>query len=377
MRQSVSSLRYSSVFLIAIGFLAACSDPASHASPASAPTPEVGVYTIAASTVAYVSELPGRTTDFRQAEIRPQVSGILQKRLFTEGQQVTAGEVLYQIDAATYEAALATAEANVSRANVTAGNAKRRLARLEGLLSTQVVSQQDVDDAKAALLQAEADVKAALAQRQSAQINLNYTQIKAPISGQIGRSTVTEGALVTANQSAVLATIRQLDPIYVDLTQSSSELLQLRRQFPQAQHQVVPVSLQLEDQSVYGLRGELQFSEASVDPSTGMVTLRAVFPNPNGELLPGMFVRASLAQAEQPDTVLVPQVAVIRTPKGGASVMVVSADATVAVRPVTLGRTHQSYWVVESGLTPGEQVIVAGVQKVKPGMTVNAVAVQE
>ena len=376
MRQSILFLRNSSLFVIALWLLSGCSDPTVQAA-ATPPTPEVGVYQIQASTVAYTSELPGRTTDFRQAEIRPQVSGILQKRLFTEGQQVKAGEVLYQIDPATYEAALATTDANVSRAQVTVTNAKLRLSRLQGLLSTQVVSQQDVDDANATVMQAEADVKAALAQRQTAQINLNYTKIKAPISGQIGRSMVTEGALLTANQSEVLATIRQLDPIYVDLTQSGSELLQLRRQFPEAQHQPVAVSLQLDDGSVYTQPGELQFSEASVDPSTGMITLRAVFPNPQGELLPGMFVRATLAQAEQANALLVPQAAVIRTPKGGANVMVVKADGTVESRPVTLGRIHQQYWVAESGISAGEQVIVAGLQKVQPGMQVKTVPVQE
>lgn len=375
MRQSRLFLRNSSFLVMVLWVLSGCSEPAAEA--AAPMVPEVGVYQIQASTVVYNSELPGRTTDFRQAEIRPQVSGILQKRLFTEGQQVQAGEVLYQIDPATYEAVLATAEANLNRAQVTLTNAKLRLSRLQGLLNTQVVSQQDVDDANVTVLQADADVKAALAQRQTAQINLNYTKIKAPIAGQIGRSMVTEGALLTANQSEVLATIRQLDPIYVDLTQSSNELLQLRRQFPDAQHQPVAVSLQLEDGSVYAAQGQLQFSEASVDPSTGMITLRAVFPNPQGELLPGMFVRATLAQAEQANALLIPQAAVMRTPKGGANVLVVKADGKVESRPVALGRSHQQFWVAESGISEGEQVIVAGIQKVQPGMQVKAVPVQE
>lgn len=376
MRQCSLFLRNSSFLVIVLWVLSGCSEPAAQATAAPM-APEVGVYQIKASTVAYTSELPGRTTDFRQAEIRPQVSGILQKRLFTEGQQVQAGDVLYQIDPATYEAVLATAEANLNRAQVTLSNAKLRLSRLKGLLSTQVVSQQDVDDANATVLQAEADVKAALAQRQTAQINLNYTKIKAPIAGQIGRSMVTEGALLTANQSEVLATIRQLDPIYVDLTQSSSELLQLRRQFPEAQHQPVAVSLQLDDGSVYAAQGQLQFSEASVDPSTGMITLRAVFPNSQGELLPGMFVRATLAQAEQADALLVPQAAVMRTPKGGANVLVVNRDGKVELRQIVLGRSYQQFWIAESGISAGEQVIVAGLQKVQPGIQVKAVLVQE
>ncbi|MCT8124939.1 efflux RND transporter periplasmic adaptor subunit [Alishewanella sp. BS5-314] len=376
MRQFQVILRNSSVFVILIGLLTGCSEPAPQALTAPG-LPEVGVYQVQSQSLTQVTELPGRTTDFRQAEIRPQVSGILQKRHFTEGQQVAAGEPLYQIDPAPYQAALATAEANLSRAQAAATNAEQRLKRLQGLLASQVVSQQDVDDARATLLQAAAEVQAATAQRQVAQINLNYTRITAPIAGQIGRSLVTEGALLTANQSEVLATIRQLEPIYVDLTQSSSELLQLRRQIQQDGQQIVSVSLELEDGSQYPAQGELQFSEASVDPSTGMVTLRAVFPNPDGLLLPGMFVRASLAQAGQTNAVLVPQAAVKRLPKGATQVLVVNNQQQVEARQVTLGRSYQHYWVVQEGVTAGEQVIVAGLQKVQPGAQVKAVVVQE
>ncbi|EIW88118.1 multidrug resistance protein [Alishewanella agri BL06] len=376
MQQFQVILRKSSVFAILIGLLSGCSEPAPQAQAAPG-LPEVGVYQIQSQSLALVTELPGRTTDFRQAEIRPQVSGILQKRHFTEGQQVTAGELLYQIDPAPYQAALATAEANLSRAQAAATNAEQRLKRLQGLIASQVVSQQDVDDARATLLQAEAEVQAAAAQRQVARINLDYTRISAPIAGQIGRSMVTEGALLTANQGEVLATIRQLDPIYVDLTQSSSELLQLRRQLTGTQQQAVSVKLALEDGSQYPAAGELQFSEASVDPSTGMVTLRAVFPNPDRLLLPGMFVRASLAQAEQSNVVLVPQAAVQRLPKGATQVLVVNNEQQVEARQITLGRSYQQYWVVQDGLAAGERVIVAGLQKVQPGAQVNAVAVQE
>lgn len=376
MRQFQVILRNSSVFVILIGLLTGCSEPAPQALAAPG-LPEVGVYQVQSQSLTQVTELPGRTTDFRQAEIRPQVSGILQKRHFTEGQQVAAGELLYQIDPAPYQAALATAEANLSRAQAAATNAEQRLKRLQGLLASQVVSQQDVDDARATLLQAAAEVQAATAQRQVAQINLNYTRITAPIAGQIGRSLVTEGALLTANQSEVLATIRQLEPIYVDLTQSSSELLQLRRQIQHDGQQIVSVSLELEDGSQYPAQGELQFSEASVDPSTGMVTLRAVFPNPDGLLLPGMFVRASLAQAGQTNAVLVPQAAVKRLPKGATQVLVVNNQQQVEARQVTLGRSYQQYWVVQEGLAAGEQVIVAGLQKVQPGAQVKAVVVQE
>ena len=376
MQQFQVILRKSSVFAILIGLLSGCSEPAPQAQAAPG-LPEVGVYQIQSQSLALVTELPGRTTDFRQAEIRPQVSGILQKRHFTEGQQVSAGELLYQIDPAPYQAAVATAEANLSRAQAAATNAEQRLKRLQGLIASQVVSQQDVDDARANLLQAEAEVQAAAAQRQAARINLDYTRITAPIAGQIGRSMVTEGALLTANQGEVLATIRQLDPIYVDLTQSSSELLQLRRQLTGTQQQAVSVRLILEDGSQYPATGELQFSEASVDPSTGMVTLRAVFPNPDRLLLPGMFVRASLAQAEQANVVLVPQAAVQRLPKGATQVLVVNNQQQVEARQITLGRSYQQYWVVQDGLAAGERVIVAGLQKVQPGAQVNAVAVQE
>ena len=376
MQQFQVILRKSSVFAILIGLLSGCSEPAPQAQAAPG-LPEVGVYQIQSQSLALVTELPGRTTDFRQAEIRPQVSGILQKRHFTEGQQVNAGELLYQIDPAPYQAALATAEANLSRAQAAATNAEQRLKRLQGLIASQVVSQQDVDDARATVLQAEAEVQAAAAQRQAARINLDYTRITAPIAGQIGRSMVTEGALLTANQGEVLATIRQLDPIYVDLTQSSSELLQLRRQLTGTQQQAVSVKLALEDGSQYPAAGELQFSEASVDPSTGMVTLRAVFPNPDRLLLPGMFVRASLAQAEQSNVVLVPQAAVQRLPKGATQVLVVNNEQQVEARQITLGRSYQQYWVVQDGLAAGERVIVAGLQKVQPSAQVNAVVVQE
>ena len=376
MRQFQVILRNSSVFVILIGLLTGCSEPAPQALAAPG-LPEVGVYQVQSQSLTQVTELPGRTTDFRQAEIRPQVSGILQKRHFTEGQQVSAGDLLYQIDPAPYQAAVATAEANLSRAQAAATNAEQRLKRLQGLIASQVVSQQDVDDARANLLQAEAEVQAAAAQRQAARINLDYTRITAPIAGQIGRSMVTEGALLTANQGEVLATIRQLDPIYVDLTQSSSELLQLRRQLTGTQQQAVSVRLTLEDGSQYPAAGELQFSEASVDPSTGMVTLRAVFPNPDRLLLPGMFVRASLAQAEQANVVLVPQAAVQRLPKGATQVLVVNNQQQVEARQITLGRSYQQYWVVQDGLAAGERVIVAGLQKVQPGAQVNAVAVQE
>ncbi len=351
--------------------LAACSEP-----PAAAqgqPTPEVAVVTLSTSSVALTTELPGRTTNFRQAEIRPQVSGILQQRPFTEGQQVSAGQVLYKIDPATYQAAFSSAEAALSSARAAQHNARLRTDRIKGLLGGKVVSQQDFDDANASLMQADAAVASAEAAVLTAQINLNYTDIKAPISGQIGRSLVSEGALLIANQAQGLATIRQLHPIYVDLSQSSTELLKLKRQTGADATAEVNVDLLLEDGSRYSQQGSLQFSEVNVDPGTGMVTLRAVFPNEQGQLLPGMFVRARLHHGTNDNALLVPQQAISRTPKGDATVMLVSSDNTVEVRPVTLGASYGQNWLVTDGLTAGERVIVAGLQKVRPGVTVKAV----
>ena len=321
------------------------------------------------------TEAAGRTTDFRQAEIRPQVNGILQQRLFTEGQLVEAGQVLYKIDAAPYQAALAHAKANLVSSKAVQHNAKLKADRYKGLLSSKAVSQQDYDDAKAALMQAEAAVASAEAQVSSAQINLAYTDIRAPISGRIGRSFVTEGALLTANQTQVLATIRQLDPIYVDLTQSSTALLQLKQQAKAGAAATVTVDLLLDDGSQYSESGSLQFSEVHVDPSSGMVTLRAVFPNTEGNLLPGMFVRARLHHGVDNNALLVPQAAVSRTPKGQASVLLVTQDNKVESRLIETGRSAGANWQVLAGLQPGDTVVVEGLQKVRPGAEVRTVAV--
>ena len=354
--------------------LTGCSEPPAASGPGQQ-IPEVAVVTLNTSTVALSTELPGRTTDFRQAEIRPQVSGILQQRLFTEGQQVEAGQLLYKIDPATYQAALNSAEAAVSSAKALQHNARLKADRINGLLGSKVISQQDADDANALLMQADAAVVSAEAARLTAQINLNYTDIKAPIAGQIGRSMVTEGALLTANQAQGLATIRQLDPIYVDLTQSSNELIKLKRQIrASGDREQVTAELLLDDGSSYSQPGSLQFSEVNVDPGTGMVTLRAVFPNNNGDLLPGMFVRARLHHGNNTQAILVPQKAVSRTPKGDATVMLVNKDNQVELRPITLGGSFDQHWLVTSGLTIGEQVIVAGLQKIRPGATVSVVS---
>ena len=352
--------------------LSACSDPQQAAPAAQQMAPQVEVVTLSHSSLANTTELPGRTTDFRQAEIRPQVSGILQQRLFVEGQLVEAGQTLYKIDAAPYQAALANAKANLASAKAVAHNAKLKAERLRGLLGSKAVSQQDYDDAQAALMQADATVASAEAALQTATINLNYTTIKAPIAGQIGRSFVTEGALLTANQSQVMATVRQLDPIYVDLTQSSAELLKLKKQVAATALDNVKVDLILEDGSTYAEQGILQFSEVAVDPSTGMVTLRAVFPNKQGDLLPGMFVRATLQHGVDNQALLVPQAAVSRTPKGEASVLLVNAEQVVEARLIETGRTVGQHWQVLSGLKAGDSVIVAGLQKVRPGAKVQA-----
>ena len=352
--------------------LTACGEPQQAGSAAAMPAPEVEVVQITSGQIALTTELPGRTTDFRQAQIRPQVNGILQQRLFTEGQMVNAGDVLYQIDAAPYQASLANAKANLQSAKAVEHNARLKAERFKGLLGSKAVSQQDYDDATAALMQAQAAVASAEAAVNSAQINLNYTRITAPISGQIGRSDVTEGALLTANQTQVMATIRQLDPIYVDLTQSSTELLKLKRQM-QHDDATVSVDLLLDDGSEYANKGSLQFSEVNVDPGTGMVTLRAVFPNNKGELLPGMFVRARLHHGTDNNAVLVPQRAVSRTPKGQASVMLVSQDNTVQSQIIETGRIVGTDYQVLSGLKAGDTVVVAGLQKIRPGATVRTI----
>lgn len=369
---SKTKAAWAAVMLAAATVLTACSEPQQAGTAQDAPMPEVEVVTLAHSELALTTELPGRTTDYRQAEIRPQVSGILLKRLFTEGQFVEAGQLLYQIDAAPYQAALAQAKANLASSKAMAHNAKLKAERFKGLLGSKAVSQQDYDDASAALMQAEAAVASSEAALQTAQINVDYTRINAPISGQIGRSLVTEGALLTANQAQALAVIRQLDPIYVDLTQSSTELLQLKRQHKADSSEVV-VDLLLDDGSRYSEQGSLQFSEVNVDPSTGMVTLRAVFPNTQGGLLPGMFVRARLQHGVDNQALLVPQAAVSRTPKGDATVMLVNSNNEVEQRQIVTGNSSGQSWQVLSGLAVGDKVIVAGLQKVRPGAQVRVV----
>jgi membrane fusion protein (multidrug efflux system) len=346
------------------------------------PPPEVSIVTLKPRSVAIKDQLPGRTTAFRVAEVRPQVTGIVQKRLFAEGTEVKAGSQLFQIDSGSYRAALSSAEAALKRAEAQAVTAKLLAERYEPLIAANAVSKQENDEAIASRARADADVASARAAVDAARINLVYTQVLAPITGQIGRTLVTEGALVTSGQQAPLATVQQLDPIYVDITQSSTDMLRLQRQLANGElvkddKNQAEVTLTLEDGSVYPERGRLKVSEASVDPSTGSVVLRAVFPNPRRELLPGMFVRAQLSQGTRSAALLVPQRGVSHNPKGEATVLIVDKDEKVAERVVTADRSINGEWLITAGLNAGDRVIVDGLQKAKPGSPVKPVPAAE
>jgi len=346
------------------------------------PPPEVSVVTLKPRAVQITDQLPGRTTAFKVAEVRPQVTGIVQKRHFSEGTEVKAGEQLFQIDSGSYRAALSSAQAALSRAEAQAVTAKLLAERYEPLIAANAVSKQENDEAIAARARADADVASARAAVDAARINVVYTQVLSPINGRIGRTLVTEGALVTSGQQAPLATIQQLDPIYVDIAQSSTEMLRLQRQLANGElvkdaNNQAEVSLTLEDGSIYPERGRLKVSEASVDPSTGSVVLRAVFPNPRRELLPGMFVRAQLAQGMRSAALMVPQRGVSHNPRGEATVLIVDPEDKVAERVVTADRAINGEWLITAGLTAGDRVIVDGLQKAKPGSPVKAVPAAE
>jgi membrane fusion protein (multidrug efflux system) len=377
MTPSNKTLRASALALIPLLLtLGACGSGQQAGPP---PAPEVAVVTLVPRTVSITNELPGRTTAYRVAEVRPQVSGILQKRLFTEGGEVQAGEQLLRIDPATYRAALSSAQAALKRAEARLITAKLLEERYKPLIEANAVSKQDYDDAVAARAQADADVLASRAQVEAAEINVAYTRVLSPISGRIGRALVTEGALVTKEQSQPVALIQQLDPIYVDITQSSTEMLRLQRQLASGvlskdEANQAEVSLTLEDGSEYAERGKLQFSEVSVDPGTGAVVLRAIFPNPRRELLPGMFVRARLTQGMRQNALLVPQRGVTRNQRGDATVMVVGADNKVVERVVKADRVIAGDWLITEGLAAQERVVVDGLQKIRPGALVNAIA---
>ncbi len=325
--------------------------------------PQVGVVTLQAQAFTLTSELPGRTTAYRMAEVRPQVNGIILKRLFKEGGEVKAGQQLYQIDPSVYEATLKSAEANLQSTRSISD-------RYKLLVNEQAVSRQEYDTAVANRLQSEASL-------QSAQINLRYTKVLAPLSGRIGRSSVTEGALVNNGQTDAMAVIQQLDPIYVDVTQSSVELLELRRELESGRLQkagenAAMVKLTLEDGSQYEQNGKLEFSEVSVDETTGSVTLRAVFPNPDHTLLPGMFVHAQLQSGVNAAAILAPQQGVTRNLKGMPTALVVGPDNKVELRQLKASRTVGNQWLIEDGLKAGDRLITEGLQFVKPGVEVKA-----
>lgn len=334
---------------------------------------QVGVVVVKTEPVALTTELSGRTSAALVSEVRPQVSGVIKARLFQEGTNVRAGQALYQIDPATYQAALDSARAALAQAQATATSAKLKADRYKELVAINAVSKQDNDDAQAAAQSAAANVQAQRAAVRQAQINLGYTRVAAPVSGRIGKSAVTPGALVTANQAEPLATIQNLSTIYVDVTQSATELLRLRRAMATGavgSPQSAQVKLILEDGSTYPQTGVLQFSDITVDPGTGSVGLRATFPNPDGALLPGLYVRAQLVQGVAQQAILVPQAAVTRDPKGAATVYVPDAQGKAQLRPITVSRTVGDKWLVTGGLKAGERVIVEGLQKVRPGAPV-------
>lgn len=350
----------------------------SAAEQAKAPTHQaipVGVVTLNSQALTLKKELPGRISAFQIAEIRPQVSGIVQSRLFIEGKQVEQGQSLYQINPATFKAELAASEAAVARAQASIASSKSKAFRYSKLLKIKAVSQQDYDEADAAYKQANAELLTAQAQLQTAQINLDYSQVSSPISGQISKSNVTVGALVSANQTMALATVTQLDPIYIDLTQSSNELTKFKKSIASGLLSVdsanqTDVELTMEDGSIYPHKGTLQFSEVTVDPSTGSVTLRAKFPNPEKLLLPGMYARASIVEGVKAKAILVPQRGVTRNSKGEPTALVVSKDNTVESRVLTIDRSVGANWLVINGLDEGDKLIVEGLQKIRPGAPV-------
>lgn len=359
---------------VIVSLLAACGDkkPAAPGPGAGAPPPaNVATISIAPEQVANVTELPGRIEAIRSAEVRARVGGIVQRRLFNEGSEVRAGATLYQIDPAPFQASVSNAEATLARAEANLGQTNTRLNRYRALVDTNAISKQEFDDAQSAQKLAAADVAAAKASLDTAKLNLSYSTITAPITGRIGRTLVTEGALVTANDPTALAIIQQLDPIYVTLTQSSVEMAQLREKVSQSGHGGVKTKLTLvtEDGKPYPHAGQLLFSEATVDPSSSSVILRAQFPNRERTLLPGMYIRVRLEQGARPNTITVPQQAVMRT-ADGSMVMTVDAEGKVAPRPVKTGGAYGTSWIVTSGLKEGDQVIVEGLQKAKPGATV-------
>ncbi|EMH0519085.1 efflux RND transporter periplasmic adaptor subunit [Salmonella enterica] len=363
-----------SFIIFSAALLAGCNDQGD--TQAHAGEPQVTVHVVETAQLAVTTELPGRTSAFRIAEVRPQVSGIVLKRNFTEGSDVEAGQSLYQIDPATYQADYDSAKGELAKSEAAAAIAHLTVKRYVPLVGTKYISQQEYDQAIADARQADAAVVAAKAAVESARINLAYTKVTSPISGRIGKSNVTEGALVTNGQSTELATVQQLDPIYVDVTQSSNDFMRLKQSVEQGNlHKdsaSSTVQLVMENGQVYPIKGTLQFSDVTVDESTGSITLRAVFPNPQHSLLPGMFVRARIDEGVQPNAILVPQQGVTRTPRGDAMVMVVNDKSQVEARNVVAAQAIGDKWLISEGLKPGDKVIVSGLQKARPGVQVKA-----
>ncbi|EAQ9907352.1 multidrug efflux RND transporter periplasmic adaptor subunit AcrA [Salmonella enterica subsp. enterica] len=336
--------------------------------------PEVGVVTLKTEPLQITTELPGRTVAYRIAEVRPQVSGIILKRNFVEGSDIEAGVSLYQIDPATYQATYDSAKGDLAKAQAAANIAELTVKRYQKLLGTQYISKQEYDQALADAQQATAAVVAAKAAVETARINLAYTKVTSPISGRIGRSSVTEGALVQNGQASALATVQQLDPIYVDVTQSSNDFLRLKQELANGslkqENGKAKVDLVTSDGIKFPQSGTLEFSDVTVDQTTGSITLRAIFPNPDHTLLPGMFVRARLQEGTKPTALLVPQQGVTRTPRGDATVLVVGADNKVETRQIVASQAIGDKWLVTDGLKAGDRVVVSGLQKVRPGAQV-------
>ena len=340
------------------------------------PPVEVTVYTVQQQQVTLTQDLPGRTSSYQIAEIRPQVNGIVIDRLFTEGSLVKEGQQLYQIDPAAYQAAYDSTVADLRKAEANLKSAEPKVERYRELVNVGGVSRQNYDDALASLEQAKADIAVAKAAVATAKINLNYTKVFAPISGRIGKSSVTKGALVTANQATALATIQNLSKVYVDVSQSSAEIMKLRKQFSGSEGtEKVMADLILEgEKEPYDQQGEIQFSDVTVDEGTGMVQLRILFPNPDNYLLPGLFVKARVAQSTLDNAVVIPQQAVVRGTGGSTTVWALGTDDIVNPRPITVSRAIGDKWLVSSGLQDGDRIVVAGLQKIAPGAKVSPVA---
>lgn len=365
--------------LIGMAVLTACGKPPMAQGAAPQGTPKVSTVVVQPKPVVLTTELPGRTSAVLVADVRPQVTGILQSRKFIEGSAVKKGDLLYQIDPAVYQATVDSAQAALAKAQANQHTTRLKAERYRELKAINAVSQQDADDADAALLQANAEVASARAALETARIDLAYTRVISPITGRIGKSSVTPGALVTANQTTSLATVQQLDPMYVDVTQSSNAVMQLKRAIAQGQlgDATAKVKLVFDDGTTYPIEGKLQFSDVTVDSNTGSVTLRAEFPNPTGELLPNLYVRAIIEEGTMPQALLVPQQAVSRDATGKPRAYVVGSDGKVQQRELLTERAIGNQWLVTGGLQAGDVLVVSGQQKVQPGALVEATPYQQ